>query len=85
MIVYCIDKEDIDYLDSIIEDEIGQYIEFIDIIDEIIEENGDIDIYWEDSIEIEVNEVVVVSSTTEFWGSNDSIREDDWLRSFSSW
>jgi len=85
LIIYCIDKEDINCLDSMIEDEIDQYIEFIDIIDEIIEENGDIDIYWEDSIEIEVNEVVVVSSTTEFWGSNDSIREDDWLRSFSSW
>ena len=45
MIIYYIDEENIDYFDSIIENEIDQYIEFIDIINEIIEENEDIDIY----------------------------------------
>ena len=85
MIIHCIDEEDIDYLDSIIEDKIDQYVEFIDIVDEIVEENEDIDIYWEDSIEIGIDEVVVVSSIIELWDSDDSIKRDDWLRSSSSW
>ena len=68
-----------------IEDEIDQYIEFIDIIDEIIEKDEDIDIYWEDSIEIEINEVIIILDIIEFWDSNDSIRRNDWLRSLSFW
>jgi len=68
-----------------IEDEIGQYVELVDIVDGIVEGDGDIDIYWENSIEIETNEAAAVSDIIEFWGSNDSIREDDWLKSPSSW
>ena len=68
-----------------IEDEIGQYVEPIGIIDGITGGGGDIDIYWESSIEIEADEVVAVSDITEFWDSDDSIRRDDWLRSSSFW
>ena len=38
-------EKDINYLDSMIEDEIDQYIELIDIIDKITEKDGNIDIY----------------------------------------
>ena len=68
-----------------VEDGIGQCVGLIDIVDEIIEGGEDIDIYWEGSIEIETDEAAVVSDTTEFWGSDDSIRRDDWLRSSSFW
>ena len=39
------DGEDVDCLDLMIEDEIGQYIELIGIIDGIAGGGGDIDIY----------------------------------------
>ena len=68
-----------------IEDEIGQYIELVDIVDGIVEGDGDIDIYWENSIEIEADETIAVSNITEFWDSDDLIRRDDWLRSSSFW
>ena len=66
-----------------IEDEIGQYVELVDIVDGIAEGSQDINKYWENSIEIEVNEVVAILSIIEFWDSDDSIRENDWLRSSS--
>ena len=85
MIVYCIDKEDVNCLDSMIEDEIGQCVELVGIVNEIVEGTEDIDIYWEDSIKIEANEFVAISSIIEFWGSDDSIKRDDWLRSLLFW
>ena len=85
MIIYCIDEEDVNCLDSMIEDEIGQCVELVGIVNEIVEGTEDIDIYWEDSIKIEANEFVAISSIIEFWGSDDSIKRDDWLRSLLFW
>ena len=66
-----------------IENEIDQYIELINIINEIIEEDRDINIYWENSIEIEINKIIIISDIIEFWDLDDSIRRNDWLRLFS--
>lgn len=60
-------------------DEIGQCIGSIDIIDRIIRGDGDIDRYWGDSILIDTDEIIDILNT------EDSIREDDWLRSSSFW
>ena len=85
MIVYYIDREDIDCLDSMTEDEIGQYVEFIDIINEIIEENEDINKYWKNLIEIKINKIVVILNIIKFWDLNDLIKENNWLKFFLSW
>ena len=58
-------------------DGIDQYVEFIDIIDEIMEENEDIDIYWEDLIEIKINKIIIILNIIKFWDLNDLIKENN--------
>ena len=65
-----------------IEDRINQYVEFIDIINEIIEEDRDIDIYWENLIKIKINKIIIILNIIKFWDLNDLIKRNDWLRSF---
>ena len=55
------------YLNSIIKDKINQYIEFIDIMNEIIEKDKDIDIYYENSIIIiKTNKIVEIIDNIKF-------------------
>ena len=83
MIESWIDKN-INYLDLIIEeeDEIDQYIESIYIINKIIKEE-DFNIYWDNSIIIDINEIIKILNIIEFWDSDNSIMTKDWLRSSS--
>ena len=67
-----------------IEDEIGQYVELVGIVDEIVEGGEDIDIYWENSIEIEINKIVNISNIIKLCSDNLVIIKD-WLRSSWSW
>ena len=70
-------NEDINYFNSIIrkENEIDQYIESIYIINEIIKEE-DSDIYWNNSIIINIDEIIEISNIIEFYSNNSIIIRD---------